>query len=54
MKQVERIKKIPPYIFAQIDEKKAEAKANGRTKDLVENPEGIDVALGDMGITERK
>ena len=29
MKQVERIKKIPPYIFAQIDEKKAEAKARG-------------------------
>ena len=29
MKQVERIKRIPPYIFAQIDEKKAEAQSRG-------------------------
>jgi len=42
------------YKKSDKEKKKAEAKANGRTKDLVENPEGIDVALGDMGITERK
>ncbi len=39
MKQRERIKRIPPYIFAEIDKKKAEAKAKGM--DIV------DLGIGD-------
>ena len=42
------------YKKSDKEKKEAEEKANGRTKDLVENPEGIDITLGDMGITERK
>ena len=39
MKQTQKIKQIPPYIFAQIDEKKAEAQAQGI--------DVIDLGIGD-------
>lgn len=42
MQLTERIKKIPPYLFAQIDKKKAEAKAKGI--DI------IDLGIGDPDI----
>jgi len=42
------------YKKSDKEKEQAKQKAKNRKKDLVENPEGIDIALGDMGITERK
>jgi|GEM_PF-3202457 len=45
MQLSERVKKIPPYLFAQIDKKKAEARAKGI--DI------IDLGIGDPDLQHR-
>ena len=42
------------YKKSNKEKEQSEEKAKNRKNDLVENPEGIDVVLGDMGITEKK